>query len=329
MGNSRSLHAIIIGAGPAGLGVAVCLAKRGVPFTLLERGTAALAGLLQVDPEMILLSPTCLSRMPDMEVRNGSPNYLSFRQMVDELQSYQQEHKIEVVTEAEVMGVEQSGNDFVVRYKDATGGERVVNGSHVINAAGQISAPRLPDEFEPGRCSFRWQHSIATRARDLQESRRLLVVGGGPSAAEVLENWLEVRRADDGAWISLRSPLVAIPHWILGVDIHYLGWLVEQIPTRILGGRRLRIREPMLGRKIPRAIQKGLITAVPAARQFEGNQVTLTDGKKLEPDLVVFATGFRYTAKHLGELVEYGATGQPMVRACESRRVPRLYLLGL
>jgi putative flavoprotein involved in K+ transport len=329
MQDKRQTQAIIIGAGPAGIAVAACLARRGVSFTLLERGPNLLTSLRQVDPAMTLLSPARLSRLPGMKLRKGVPTYLSFRELLHELETYHHENKLSVRTNSEVLSVIKKGNDFSVQIRNSTGTLEEITGSYVVNATGIISAPQLPENFNPAEHSFRWLHSLETRISHLKSSRRLLVVGGGPSAAEVLNNWLEVKRDEDRAWLSLRSRLVALPHRILGIDVHYFGWLPEQVPTRLLGRKPLPVREPMLGREIPRAIKQGKITKVSAVTRYESNKVILADGRELEPDLVVFATGFRYASRHLGDMIEFNALGYPIVRACESTRVRHLYLLGL
>ena len=186
----------------------------------------------------------------------------------------------------------------------------------------------MPETFHPDRVSFRWLHSLDARAGDLAKSRKLLVVGGGASAAEVFERWLEVRKRHDQAWLSVRSGLRAFPHWIFGIDIHYLVWLPEQLPARLLGWRAGRLREPMTGMKVKRAIGRKIITRVPAVARYENDEVVLTDGARLQPDLVVFATGFRYETQHLAGLLEFDPDGRPLVRKCESTRARGLYLLG-
>jgi hypothetical protein len=169
---------------------------------------------------------------------------------------------------------------------------------------------------------------LNTRAADLIQSRNLLVVGGGASAAEVFERWLEVRRPDDKAWLSLRSTLCCFPHWICGIDIHYFVWLPEQLPACLLGWRAGRIKEPMTGLKVKRAIERKIITRVPGVARYKGDGVELADGRSLQPDLVVFATGFRYETKHLDGLLELDPDGRPMLRNCESTRARGLYVLG-
>ena len=321
-------HVVIIGAGPAGLAAAVCLARRGVRYTLLEQGSNVSSALRRVDPDMVLLSPTGLSLLPGMRRRPEDPEYLPFRSLVAALERYRDEQGVAVVSDATVVSVARAGPGFAVRYRGGDGAEHLVEGSHVVNATGIISHPRLPTDFEPGRCSFRWTHSLDARADDLKAARSLLVVGGGASAAEVLERWLEVRTKEARAWLSLRSHLWAVPHWLCGIDIHYFVWLPEQLPTRLLGWRAGRFHEPMTGLAVPRAIMRGLIKRVPGVKSYQGDAVTFRGGETLRPDLVVFSTGFRYASEHLGRLVDYDPDGRPLVTNCESTRARGLYLLG-
>ncbi len=324
----RAKHVVIIGAGPAGLAAAACLARRQVAYTLLEQGPRISTALRQVDPEMVLLSPTNLSLMPDMERPPEAPDYLPFNELVRALERYQEQHNIRVITEAEVVGVTFDDGVFKVRYRGQDKTEHVLEGSHVINATGIISNPQLPTDFNPAACSFRWLHSINARASDLAAARRLVVVGGGASAAEVLERWLEVRSPDAHAWLSLRSSLRAFPHWILGLDIHYLVWLPEQVPACLFGWRAGRLHEPMTGLAVSRAIKAGLITRVPAVKSYEGETITFRNGAHVQPDLVVFSTGFRYSSEHYKQLVDYDPDGRPVIKNCESTRTRGLYLLG-
>jgi hypothetical protein len=62
-------------------------------------------------------------------------------------------------------------------------------------------------------------------------------------------------------------------------------------------------------------------------RDFAGPAPVTVDGQRLEPDLVVFATGFEYALDHVRHLVTTGARG-PRLRDCESADTPGLYFLG-
>lgn len=317
---------IIIGSGPAGLAAAQRLAQRKIEYVILEKDAAVAGALRRADPEMRLLSPKCLSLMPDMRPEPETPTYLPFGVLVYELERYQQQYDLQVKLNCSVRAIRKETRGFTVGYRSESGDSCELRGSHVINATGIISQPRLPDNFylEPRR----WRHSIDTRAYDLAAARELLVVGGGASAAEVLENWLRVRRDDDRAWLSLRSKLVAIPHWIFGIDLHYFSWLPEHIPTSLFGWRTGRLAEPMTGRTVVHAIRKGLIKRAPPVREYNGPEVEFENGRRIEPDLIVFATGFYYAKEHLKEVVDFDPDGRPLVKNCESTRTPGVFLLG-
>jgi putative flavoprotein involved in K+ transport len=319
---------IVIGAGPAGLAAAHALAKRKIDYMLIEKGPSVASALRRVDPDMQLLSPTPLSLMPDMKIEPGAPTYLPFKTLVRELERYQQEHGLNVTFNSTVTSVRREQVGFSVRYRTSDGKEYAVQGSHVISATGIISRPRLPDNFKPEQTTIRWMHSIDARAEDVANARRLLVVGGGASAAEVLENWLRVRQPNDRAWLSLRSRLIAIPHWIFGIDVHYFVWLPEQIPSCLFGSRVSRMTEPMSGRTVVRAIHDGLITRVPYVRRVQNGTVEFGNRQNIQPDLIIFATGFSYAFEHLKGLVDLDPDGRPVVRNCESTRRKGLFLMG-
>jgi len=306
---------VIIGAGPAGLAAAVGLARREIAYTLLERGDAPAAALRAVDPDMALFSPARLSRLRGMELPSAT-RYPTFRELVAALDRHRARCAIEVRTGHAVTAVDRDGDGFVVRTAAAA-----FPASHVISATGLAGSPRLPDGIEPLRIP--WRHSLGVRRADIEAARRLLVVGAGASAADVLAQWLAVRRPGDRAWIAARSQIRALPRAVLGIDLHYWLWAIEHLPGRGLAPPR----DPMWGFEIPRAIERGAIERVQLAR-YHAAAVELAGGAAIEPDLVVFATGFHHDTRHLGELVERDAAGWPLARRCESRRTPSVYVLG-
>ena len=324
---------IIIGAGPAGLAVAHTLSKRKIDYVLLEKGASVASALRHVDPEMRLLSPAPLSLMPDMKIDTRAPTYLPFKTLVRELERYQQQYGLKVTLNSTVIAVRKERVGFSVRYRTSDGArggaaEVSIHGSHVINATGIISKPKLPENFKPGATTIPWMHSIDARTEHLTKSRKLLVVGGGASAAEVLENWLKARQKNDRAWLSLRSRLFAVPHWIFGVDVHYFAWLPEHLPAWLFGSRVSRLTEPMTGGIVVQAIRNGLIQRMPYVRHYQNANVEFANRQHIQPDLIVFATGFTYSFEHLEGLVDLDPYGRPIVKNCESTRTRGLFLLG-
>ncbi|HLL20831.1 MAG TPA: NAD(P)-binding domain-containing protein [Kofleriaceae bacterium] len=320
-------HVAIIGGGPAGLATAACLAEHRVPFTVLERGDGAVrdgaddgafAALRTLDPETQLLTPRRLSRLPGMPIEGEE--YARFGDLVTRLDAWRVARSLHV-RRADVQRVEQVRDGFVVHLDDGS-----VEATHVVNATGVIGQPVLPTDFDPARYPRRWLHSRDVRTPDLAAAQRLVVVGAGTSAAEVIERWLDVRSPDSRAWLSTRRRVLAAPQHVLGIDIHYWLYVPELVPGRVLGRRLGPVRDLIIGRRLLHALRNRAVVRVPAVARYD---VTFRDGTRVEPDLLVLATGYRYGAAHLGALVDVDAQGHPIVdRHAASTRTRNLYVLG-
>jgi cation diffusion facilitator CzcD-associated flavoprotein CzcO len=314
-------HVAIIGAGPAGLAAAAGLARRGVAYTLLERGAEPFAALREIDPEMQLLSPRRLSRLRGLRLASAR-GYASFRELASALDRYAADHALTVRTGVQVTAVERDRDGFVIR----TSASEAIAATHVINATGLAGSPRLPDDFDPARYGPRWAHSLHVRREQITAARELVVVGAGASAAHVLAQWLAAPHENGRAYIAVRSPIRVMRSSLLGIDMHY--WLrpFEYLPGRRFGPK-LAPRDPMWGKAIVRALARGDLEQIDLV-SYGAGEVVLRDGRTLAPDLLVLATGFVHDTHHLGDLVDRDRDGWPIARRCESVRTPGLYVLG-
>ena len=76
------------------------------------------------------------------------------------------------------------------------------------------------------------------------------------------------------------------------------------------------------------AIRNGLIKRLPYVRRYQDRIVELANRQHIEPDLIVFATGFTYSLEHLEGLLDLDPEGRPIIRNCESTRTRGLFLMG-
>ena len=150
MSAASSAHVVVIGGGVAGLASAVSLKRAGIASTVLEKGARPLTGLRQIDPEMNLLSPEPLSRLPYMErpAPGTSGTYPRFRELVERFDRFQEKESIAVALNSDVTEVRSAPDGFEVRFAGPGGTAHVVAGSHVINATGIVSRPVIPEPFE-------------------------------------------------------------------------------------------------------------------------------------------------------------------------------------
>jgi putative flavoprotein involved in K+ transport len=78
------------------------------------------------------------------------------------------------------------------------------------------------------------------------------------------------------------------------------------------------------------AVARGDVEVVPAVESFAGPEVVLADGRRLRPDAVVAATGFRPALEGLvGHLGVLDDDGWPLVHvAAEHPDAPGLHFVG-
>jgi len=318
---------IILGAGPAGLAAAYCLKQRGVSATVLERGNTVAAALRRADPETRLLSPARHSLLPGMVRDWYADEYPTFAELIRILERYRTQFAIDITTGVDIGQITHEGSEFHVQGCVAEEAPFTIAASHLILATGVISSPVLPDDFDPTHCTIPWKHSLDVRADDLRTARRLLVVGGGSSAGEVLERWLDVRPAESTVWLSLRSPLRTYVNPFFGIEWHDIASIPERLPASLFGWRAGRLREPMNVRTLKPPLRGGLIQRVGPVTQYASDHVVI-GGTHIEPDLMVFATGYRAAMPQMDGLIQYDPDGRPIVKNCGVPPTPGLYWLG-
>jgi putative flavoprotein involved in K+ transport len=116
--------------------------------------------------------------------------------------------------------------------------------------------------------------------------------------------------------------------WWVFFRIH--PWL-EALKLKLQGSRAKGVEIRMQGGKARRLIESGTVRTFPEVAAFERKAVVFRNGDRLEPDAVIYATGFRPALGHLASLAFplESETGLPAIQEMESQSVPGLFFLGL
>jgi putative flavoprotein involved in K+ transport len=185
--------------------------------------------------------------------------------------------------------------------------------------------------------------------------RDVLVVGSGNTGTEIATDLAE--HGATRVWLSVRTPPHIVARSRLGVPAQATGILVRRLPPRVvdrLAGALAVVQEPDLTaygmpRPAPDVYSRVLVGSVPVqdvgvvdairARRVEpvagvesldGSEVVLADGRRLRPDAVVIAAGYRAALEPLvGHLGVLGPRGLPVVHgAHEPAGAPGLWFTG-
>jgi hypothetical protein len=306
----------IIGAGASGLAVAKTFAERGIPFDCFE-ALADIGGIWNPDSPHVVYGSTYLnsskrlSRYPDFHFPDEWSHYVSRTQAQDYLRAYAREFGLyqRISFNKRVVSAVRSEQGWQVTLEGEAAprlytGLVVANGHHW-----EKFTPAYPGKFD-GEIL----HSHDVKSKEQLKGKRVLVVGAGNSAVDILSD-----AALDGARAvhSMRRSYYFFPKMVLGkpadtfIDMTSR-WPVPRSIMRwfyrfgliVLVGRHKRYGLPAPDHNLFEAhptacttyldhIVHGRIVTKPAIEKLDGRRVRFVDGSEEEVDLLVWATGFR------------------------------------
>jgi deazaflavin-dependent oxidoreductase (nitroreductase family) len=342
---------VVIGAGPAGISAALALKDADVRPLVLDRD-ARVASSWRGRYDRLRLN-TCrpFSHLPDRPYPKGTPMFPSRDQVVAYLEHHSREDGIDLRLDTRVDRIDADRGEWVL---DTSAG--ALRAAQVIVATGYENAPFIPDW--PGRERFAGllMHSCEYRNAEPFSNRKVLVVGPGSSGMEIAHDLAEGGAAR--VWLSARTP----PNILLregpgGVPGDMIAVTLLRVPVRFadaftrlarkldLGDltayglplpeegvfarmHRLGVAPAIVDREVIEAIQARRIEVVRAVVSLDSSGVTLADGARAEPDVVICATGYRRALEplvgHLGVLDDRG-----LPRACGAEpAAPGLRFIG-
>jgi cation diffusion facilitator CzcD-associated flavoprotein CzcO len=305
----------IIGAGACGLAVAKTFAERGIPFDCFE-ALGDVGGLWNPESPHVVYGSTFLnsskklSRYPDFHFPDDMPHYVSREQAQSYLRAYAAAFDLydRITFNARVTSAERASDGWRISLAGESA-PRIYAGLVVAN--GHHWQPNVP--VYPGRFDGEMLHSHDVKSKEQLKGKRVLVVGAGNSAVDILSD-----AALDGAKAvhSMRRSYYFFPKMVFGKPTDVFIDLLSRWPLprsfmsqlyklgmRILVGPHYRYGLPDPDHKLFEAhptacttyldhIVHGRIAVKPGIERLEGRRVHFVDGSAEEIDLIVWATGF-------------------------------------
>lgn len=298
---------LIIGAGPCGLGVAKALKEAAIPYTQAEADTEVGGNWYHGVYETVhIISSRKTTEYADFPMPSDYPDFPSRRQMSDYYSLYADtfglRENIEFNTKV-VMCLPRDDDRWEVEF--ASGEKRIYKGVIVCN--GHHWDKRFP-EYE-GEFTGEWLHSKDYKKTGQLAGKRVLVIGGGNSACDIVS---EAARVGAEAHLSLRRGYWFLPKtlfgqpsaesWALYLPV-FMQRAILKIFLKIVVGRyedyglprpdhKLFEHHPTVSSEILHYLKHGRIKPHKDIKRFEGKTVEFVDGEHIEVDTIVCATGF-------------------------------------
>ncbi len=327
----------IIGAGPAGIAMAVSLRDRGLRPLVIERADAVAASWRGRYDRLKLNTGRPFSHLPKRPYPKGTPMFPHRDDVVAHLDRHAHEDGIELMLGTEVHRIDTTARGW--RLQTSAGD---IDARQVVVANGNEHTPRIPDFPGADGSTIEMLHSSAYRNPSPYADKRVLVVGSGSSGMEIAHDL-----ATGGAakvWLAIRTPpnimlrslpgglpgdLVSLPLFRAPVrfadavgraarkanlgDLSEFGLPIPDDGT-FARVRRLDRVPSLVDMDVIDAIRDGSIEVVATVDAFDGDKAVLVDGLRLDPDAVVFATGYlRGLEKLVGHLGVLDDKGKPVV----------------
>ena len=312
---------IIIGGGQAALSTAYFLKRKKIPFIILDEQNQAGGAWLHTWESLRLFSPNTWSSLSGWMMPITEQTYPTRNEVIQYLSAYEQRYQFSIVRPVHVDRVESKG-----KYLDVYAGEKFWRAKVVVSATGTWRQPFIPDY--PGQENFQGTqlHSAHYLNADPFKDKKVIVVGGGNSGAQILA---EVSQVAETIWVTKTPPQ----------------FLPDDVDGRVLFLRateRLKVQQE--GRKVDQPIgglgdivmidsvkearNRGVLHSRPPFQSLATDAVIWPDGKKEKIDVIIWCTGFKASLNQVKRIDIVERDNFVEVQNGRSIKLPNLWLVG-
>ncbi len=270
-----------------------------------------------------LFSPARWSSLPGWIMPGGPDYYPTREETIAYLANYEARYDLPVERPVWVSAIRQAGDRLLVQTDH---GDWLAKA--VVSATGSWRQPKLP--FVPGQNEFQGTllHSANYRQAAPFKDQRVLIVGGGNSAAQILA---EVSLVAETLWVTRRPPRF-LPDDVDG-RVLFDRATVRYVAAQQAGKSPERLASNLLGDivmlpPVKAARERGALQSVRPFVRFTKTAVVWPEETETPIDAVIWCTGFRPALRHLTPLGVREAGGVIRVNGTRSVKEPRLWLVG-
>src|SRR6478735_5603808 len=287
------LDSVVIGAGQAGLAASYFLRQRGIDHVVLDANPGPGGAWQHRWASLSMDDVHGVADLPSSTAPDGSGRAAKVV-VPDYFDGYERWHHLPVVRPVRVDRVEGEGELLVVRAGDRTWRTRTL-----VNATGTWTRPFVP--HYPGIASFAGEqlHTAGYPGVDHFRGRRVLVVGGGASAVQLLG---ELARVTDTVWVTRRPPVWRDDDFDSAAGLAAVTAVEERVRRGLPPASVVSVTGLGLRPQEQEAARLGAYERLPMFERIERDGVVWADGRVEKVGAILWATGFRPAVDHLAPL---------------------------
>ncbi|WP_192806046.1 NAD(P)-binding domain-containing protein [Streptomyces sp. SS1-1] len=326
VGTVETVDVVVIGAGQAGLSSAYHLRRTGFEpghdFVVLDHSPGP-GGAWQFRwPSLTYGRVHGMHALPGMELTGADPERPSSEVISEYFADYERTFDLRVRRPVEVRAVREGPDGrLLVESSAGTWATRAL-----INATGTWDRPFWPRY--PGQETFRGRqlHTAQYPGPEAFAGLRVVVVGGGASGTQHLMELAPYAAAT--TWVTRRPPVFREGPFTEDLGRAAVALVEERVrqglpPKSVVSVTGLPLTEP-----VRQAIADGVLDRQPMFDRIVPDGVEWKDGRHVEADVILWATGFRAAIDHLAPLRLREPGGGIRVEGTRAVADPRVHLVG-
>jgi cation diffusion facilitator CzcD-associated flavoprotein CzcO len=314
------LDSVVIGAGQAGLSSSFHLRKRAIEHVVLDSNAAAGGAWQHRWRSLTMHDVHGVAALPELDVPIGSDREQARTFVPAYFRDYEQTYDLPIVRPIRVKAVRDDAGLLIVE-----AGERSWTTRTLINATGTWTHPFVP--HYPGQETFlgRQLHTVDYNGPAEMAGLRVVVVGGGASAVQLLGEIAPV--AAGTTWVTRRPPVWRTDEFTPEIGRAVVAKVEERVRQGLRPGSVSSVTGLALRDQERAAERLGAYDRRPMFSAIEPDGVRWSNG--FEPaDVILWATGFRPAIEHLAPLHLRSPRGGIQLDGTTAVTDPRVQLVG-
>jgi putative flavoprotein involved in K+ transport len=276
---------VVVGGGQAGLAAGYYLKQGVIPFVILDAAPRGGQSWRERWDSLELFTPARYSALPGLPFPGDRERYPGKDEVADYLENYASEFALPVRHGARVTSLERAGGGYLLVTESGTFEAR-----QVIVATGAYEQHYIPPIADRLGENVTQLHSDAYRNPEQIAAGDVLVIGAANSSAQIAKDLAPTHRVR----LSRGTRIPSLPRRLLGKDLHWYGENLGLITAPLDSWRgRTQRGDLLIGTSLRQLSRRHGVELFARTVEAQDRTVRFEDGRAVEVDAVVWATGFR------------------------------------